>query len=89
MNKPFFPLNHDLLSKLIGLIRLFQNNEDLLTNSSYLLVLKVLVTNDTNLLEELYKEKHNIVPNCFSCQIKCGKNDDYDISNLYKQDKKF
>ena len=64
MNNTLLPISEELLSKLIGLIRSFQNNEDLLSNSSYLLVLKVLVTNDINLLEELDKEKRKIVPNC-------------------------
>lgn len=39
MNNNLLPINKGLLSSLIGLIRSFQNNEDLLTNSSYLLVL--------------------------------------------------
>lgn len=82
------PINKGLLSSLIGLFRSFQNNEDLLTNSSYLLVLQSLVTNDIKLIDDIDKEKRRIVPSCYTCEVKCGKTDNYVFSNFFTQEKK-
>lgn len=88
MNNNLLPINKYLLSSLIGLIRSFQNNEDLLTNSSYLLVLQSLVTNDIKLIDDIDKEKRRIVPSCYTCEVKCGKTDNYDFSNFFNQEKR-
>ena len=88
MNNNLLLINKDLLSSLIGLFKSFQNNGDLLTNSSYLLVLKSVVTNDIKLIDDIYKEKRRIVPSCYTCHIKCGKTDNYDFSNFFTQEKR-
>lgn len=57
MNNNLLPINKSLINSLIGLNRSFQKNEDLLTNSSYLLVLQSLVTSDIKLIDDIDKKK--------------------------------
>ena len=76
-------INNELLGSLIGLIRAIQGNEDLVTKDTNFLIMHALATNDLNLKDSIEKEKQRLVPDCYTCQVNCGRNSNYDIKNLY------
>ncbi len=84
----------DLLTgALIGLARSIPGNEDLLTEETDELILEGLFTTLTNvsfdnntiaaLTDRVHAEKARLVPNCAYCAASCGKNDDYDMQELW------
>ena len=80
-----------LLGALVGLVRATEGNEDLITDRTDALVLKALQADpngtDTeaiaSLLTRIAEEKRRLIPNCFCCEARCGRADDYNVSALY------
>ncbi len=85
-----------LTGKLIGLARATDNNEDKLTKETDAVIIDGLFAGVTNVnfddaaLEVIIKraddEKRRLIPNCFDCTASCGRNDDYDMNNLWNAD---
>ena len=86
-------LQDELTGALVGLARAAENNMDLLTQDTHVLVQKALFTCVTNvnfeddtieaLIREVRAEKNRIVPDCALCASPCGHNDDYDMKTLW------
>ena len=78
-----------LIGALIGLARPTDGNEHLISPTSTAAIaagLKALSSGETGeggLLERLREEKRKMVPDCFACAAPCGKNNDYDMQNLW------
>lgn len=82
-----------LTGALIGLARATDGNEHLISRSSTAVIVEGLcatVADDNHddaalerLLERVAKEKREMVPDCFTCACPCGKNDDYDMRQLW------
>ena len=89
-------LQDKLTGALIGLARATENNEHLLTDSTAAVVVESLFATLTNvnfdderfyrLLEWVDVEKRKLVPDCFACTSQCGRNNEYDMNNLWNAD---
>ncbi len=89
-------LQDKLTGALIGLARAIEGNEDLITETTDKLVIGGLFTTITNVNfnnESIYKlitkieaAKERLAPNCFSCTSSCGKNENYDMNELWNAD---
>ena len=89
-------LQDKLTGALIGLARATKGNEELVSASTDKVVLEGLFTTITNanfdnetiaaLIARVNEEKEKLVPNCFSCVSSCGRNDDYDMQELWTAD---
>ncbi len=89
-------LQDKLTGALIGLARAAENNEHLLAESTHQLFLEGLFATLTNvnfdqetfyrLLDWTEVEKRRLVGNCYSCACPCGRNEDYDLENLWNAD---
>lgn len=87
-------LQDALTGALIGLARAVQGNEDCVTSDTDKLVIKSLFTCVTNvnfnnetiiaLIDKVNAEKQRIVPQCVGCSSSCGRNDNYDMKNLWR-----
>lgn len=87
-------LQDELTGALIGLARATEGNEDLITEDTDRLVIEGLFTTITNvnfnndtinvLIEKIQKEKQQFIPNCFSCTSSCGRNDDYNMCEIWE-----
>ena len=85
-----------LTGSLIGLARATDGDAYLISESSTAVVVEGLFATLTNvnfddaalerLLERVEQEKRKMVPNCFACDSPCGKNNDYDMENLWNAD---
>ena len=88
-------LQDQLTGALIGLAR-STVGDTLATSNTYKLMIKGLFTTITNvnfnektlneLIDEVHAEKEKLVPNCSSCDAPCGRNDDYDMNNVWDAD---
>lgn len=89
-------LQDRLTGALIGLARATEGNEDLVTNTTDRLVLDGLFTTITNvnfnnetintLIDRVNAEKERLVPNCLCCSSSCGRNDNYDMKDMWNAD---
>ncbi len=89
-------LQDKLTGALIGLARSIEGNEDLVIPETNKLIIESLFTTITNvnfdnnkisyLIEKIRLEKERLVPRCFCCSSACGRNDDYDMNNLWIAD---
>lgn len=89
-------LQDKLTGALIGLARSIEGNEDLVMPETNKLIIESLFTTITNvnfdnnkisyLIEKIRLEKERLVPRCFCCSSACGRNDDYDMNNLWIAD---
>lgn len=89
-------LQDKLTGALIGLARSIEGNEDLVMPETNKLIIESLFTTITNvnfdnnkisyLIEKIKLEKERLVPLCFCCSSACGRNDDYDMNNLWIAD---
>ena len=85
------PIYHRLLGALVGLVRATEGNEDLVNKNTDALVLEALRLDGecataeviNALIERIIAEKKRLIPNCFCCTASCGRNDDYDMQELY------
>lgn len=89
-------LQDELTGALIGLARSAVDNEHLINSDTYKLLIEGLFTTLTNvnfddnaiqdLIEQVHTEKSRLIPNCRNCASPCGKNNDYDISEIWNGD---
>lgn len=87
-------LQDELTGALIGLAHACENNPK--TEATDALVLEGLFTTITNvnfddeviqgLIDRVNEEKNRIVPNCLSCESRCGNTDNYDMSQIWDAD---
>lgn len=74
-----------LTGALIGLARATFGNDDIITPSTFPVIIAGLAAKDEeidSMLTALESEKYKIVPDCAVCQVKCGRNDDFDMCLL-------
>ena len=86
-------LQDQLTGALIGLAKAVEGNEYKANDATAALVVEGLFATLTNvnfdnadirkLIDRAEKEKQRLIPGCFSCEASCGKNDDYDMANLW------
>lgn len=89
-------LQDELTGALIGLARSAVDNDHLINSNTYKLILEGLFITLTNvnfddnaiqnLIEQVHMEKSRLIPNCRDCASPCGKNNDYDIRELWNGD---
>ena len=89
-------LQDKLTGALIGLARATDGNEDIVNRTTDKLLLEGLFTTITNVnfnnktIEELIAridaEKERLVPNCFSCTSRCGRNDSFNMESVWQGD---
>ena len=89
-------LQDKLTGALIGLARAVEGNEEKVTESTDRVVLEGLFSTVTNvnfndeILEELIRrvreEKEKLIPRCGECASPCGRNDDYDMQDIWTED---
>ena len=85
-------LQDELTGALIGLARA-ADGDTLATPNTWRLMVEGLFTTVTNvnfnektirdLIDRVHTEKARLVPNCYSCTSRCGRNDDYDMRLLW------
>ena len=83
-----------LTGALIGLARAAAGNEHIVNSETDRLVIEGLFTTVTNvsfddaaisaLLDKVHAEKKRLVPRCLECASACGRNDDYDMKNVWE-----
>jgi len=86
-------LQDRLTGALIGLARAADGSEHLITPEASMTVIESLFATLTNVnfdnaaLEELLRrveeEKRRMVPDCFACANPCGRNNDFDMNDLW------
>lgn len=87
-------LQDELTGALIGLVRSAEGNGDLITPGTYRLLIEGLFATLTNVsfdneaikaqIDAVHQERDRLVPMCSSCDAPCGKNNDYDMNDLWK-----
>ena len=85
-------LQDQLTGALVGLSRAVDNAPDA-NEGTWRLMIEGLFTTVTNvnfnektirdLIDRVHAEKARLVPNCYSCTSRCGRNDDYDMHLLW------
>ena len=88
-------LQDKLTGALIGLARATDGNTKL-SEETYKIIIEGLFSTLTNvnfneetintLIDKVHKEKEKLLENCSSCGSPCSKNNDYDVSMLWKAD---
>ncbi len=89
-------LQDKLTGALIGLARSTEGNDHLVTKDTDWLVLEGLFTTITNvnfnnetleaMIAKVEAEKARLVPNCSECAMPCGRNNDYDMEQLWNEE---
>ena len=89
-------LQDELTGALIGLARSAEGNQDLISETTDQVVLEGLFTTVTNvnfnnetitkLMKRVESEKAKLVPECLHCAIACGKNNNYNMKELWEAD---
>lgn len=89
-------LQDKLTGVLIGLARATEGNENLVNSTTDRLVMEGLFTTITNvnfnnetiteLIQKVESEKERLVPKCFCCSSACGRNDNFDMNELWNAD---
>lgn len=89
-------LQDKLTGALIGLARASEGNEDIVSADTYKLIIEALFATITNvnfddesvsrLIGRVEEEKKRLVPDCYSCASACGRNNDYDMNDLWNAD---
>ena len=87
-------LQDQLTGMLIGLARATEGNDHMVSESTSAVLIEGLfaalinVNFDDDMLLGIMKrvedEKRKLVPECFNCLSSCGRNNDYDMSKLWK-----
>lgn len=88
-------LQDELTGALIGLARATEGNEHLISERTDKLIMKGLFSTLTNVnfddenlrrqIEEVNAEKFHLVPDCASCADPCGRNNNYDMNELWSE----
>ena len=86
-------LQDRLTGSLIGLARATDGNEHLINPGASMVIMESLFATLTNvnfdnaaletLLARVEAEKRKMVPDCFACASPCGRNNDYDMRQLW------
>lgn len=89
-------LQDRLTGKLIGLARAIDGNEHKITDTTNQIIREGLFATLTNvnfdnaaltdLLQRVEEEKQQIIPLCYECTSACGRNNDYDMEQLWTAD---
>lgn len=90
---------HDTLTgTLVGLARATVGNEYLINETTKKLAVEGLAaTADEGnfdeetiqrIIEQIEGERARLVPGCYSCAASCGRNDNYDMKNMWAADEK-
>lgn len=89
-------LQDELTGVLIGLARSTEGNDHMVTEETDRLVIEALFSTVTNvnfnnetvteLINTIEREKNRIVPECSGCGAPCGRNDYYDMKNVWNAD---
>ena len=89
-------LQDELTGALIGLGRTLNGDTTLGNEKTWKLLIEGLFATITNvnfneetlreLIERVHSEKAALVPMCSGCANPCGKNEDYDMTNLWTAD---
>ena len=91
-NTKISTLRDQLSGRLIGLARAVDGSEHLISEELTQLIVEGLATLasasvDSAALEALIgrteAQKRQIVPNCFTCAMPCGRTEDYDLQKLW------
>lgn len=82
----------ELFGALIGLARATFGNEDLMTSSTFAVVLDALSSTSCEsdakpeqlsyLIRRVNEEKYKLVPSCFYCSSPCGRTSNYNMKDL-------
>lgn len=85
-----------LIGALIGLARATEGNEELITDTTDKILIEGLIAtmatsklNEEELnseYERVMTEKKRIIPSCFECAYPCGRNDNYNMQELWDSD---
>ena len=81
-------LRAELFGALIGLSRATFGNEDLITPSTFAVVVEGLSSGEldadqiSDLIRRVNEEKYKLVPSCFYCSSPCGRTSNYDMCRL-------
>lgn len=81
-------LHAELFGALIGLSRATFGNEDLITPSTFAVVVEGLSSGEldadqmSDLIRRVNEEKYKLVPSCFYCSSPCGRTSNYDMRQL-------
>lgn len=84
----FATLHAELFGALIGLSRATFGNEDLITPSTFAVVVEGLSSGEldadqmSDLIRRVNEEKYKLVPSCFYCSSPCGRTSNYDMCQL-------
>ncbi|MBR6684279.1 MAG: hydroxylamine reductase, partial [Firmicutes bacterium] len=76
-------LRAELFGALIGLSRATFGNEDLITPSTFAVVVEGLSSGEldadqiSDLIRRVNEEKYKLVPSCFYCSSPCGRTSNY------------
>lgn len=86
-------IQDQLTGALIGLSRSTEGNADKLSDTTASVVVEGLFATLTNvnfdneallhILQRVEEEKRKLVPDCYACAASCGKNNDYDMKELW------
>ncbi len=86
-------LQDELTGTLIGLARAIESNEHLINTETDKLMIEALFATITNvnfdnetlsaLKTRVECEKQQMVPGCYECGSPCGRNDNYDMNDLW------
>ncbi len=86
-------LQDKLTGELIGLARATIGNESLVTENTHKVVVEGLFSTITNvnfnnetleiLINKVKAERQKLVPSCFACASSCGKNNEFDMNDLW------
>ena len=89
-------IQDQLTGALIGLSRSTEGNADKLSDTTASVVVEGLFATLTNvnfdneallhILQRVEEEKRKLVPDCYACAASCGKNNDYDMKELWNAD---
>lgn len=81
-------LHAELFGALIGLARATFGNEDLMTPSTFELVVEGLSSGEldadrmSDLIRRVNEAKYKLVPSCFYCSSPCGHTSNYNMKDL-------
>ena len=87
-------LQDELTGALIGLARAVDGNEDLVTEKTDALMIESLFMTLTNVnfddsriqaqIDRVHREQGRMIPRCAVCASPCGRNEDYNMEQLWQ-----
>ena len=90
----YHPTQDELTGALIGLARAVDGNEDLVTEKTDALMIESLFMTLTNVnfddsriqaqIDRVHREQGRMIPRCAVCASPCGRNEDYNMEQLWQ-----